>query len=89
MRRTGEIWKYVNGTSVPNLDATALLSGKRIVIPPEPLLNIYKEFASFTMAHLYGKESNTLIAIRDTLLPKLISGELRVSEAELILEKSA
>lgn len=34
-------------------------------------------------------ESRTLAALRDALLPKLISGELRVSEAERILEKSA
>ncbi len=34
-------------------------------------------------------ESRTLSALRDALLPKLISGELRVSDAERILEKSA
>ena len=33
-----------------------------------------------------GRESATLIDLRDTLLPKLISGELRVPEAEAIVE---
>ena len=33
-------------------------------------------------------ESRTLAALRDTLLPKLISGELRVKDAERIIEKS-
>ena len=27
------------------------------------------------------KESRTLVALRDTLLPKLISGEIRIREA--------
>lgn len=31
-------------------------------------------------------QSRTLAAIRDTLLPKLISGELRVSQAQKLLE---
>ena len=42
--------------------------------------------------HLYQRivaaerDSRTLAALRDTLLPKLISGELRVSDAERFLE---
>ena len=34
-------------------------------------------------------QSNTIATLRDTLLPKLISGEFRVSDAERILEMSA
>jgi len=33
------------------------------------------------------REENTLATLRDTLLPKLISGELRVPEVEKILEE--
>jgi type I restriction enzyme S subunit len=33
-----------------------------------------------------GRESSTLTGLRDTLLPKLISGELRVPEAEGLVE---
>jgi type I restriction enzyme S subunit len=32
-------------------------------------------------------ESRTLAAIRDTLLPKLVSGELRVNDAETFLDR--
>jgi len=35
------------------------------------------------------RESNTLAGIRDTLLPKLISGELRVKEAERFAAEAA
>jgi type I restriction enzyme S subunit len=34
-------------------------------------------------------ESSTLAALRDTLLPELISGELRVRDAERFLERNA
>jgi type I restriction enzyme, S subunit len=35
------------------------------------------------------RENKTLTALRDTLLPKLISGELRVKDAEKIVEAAA
>jgi type I restriction enzyme S subunit len=35
------------------------------------------------------RESRTLAALRDALLPKLISGKLRVKDAERILERAA
>ena len=38
---------------------------------------------------LANTELDTLVALRDVLLPKLISGELRVNDIERILEKSA
>jgi type I restriction enzyme S subunit len=34
------------------------------------------------------RESRTLAALRDTLLPKLISGELRVKNAEKFIERA-
>ena len=34
-----------------------------------------------------ARESRTLAALRDTLLPKLISGELRIPDAERIVGK--
>jgi type I restriction enzyme S subunit len=36
----------------------------------------------FARASTAARESRTLAALRDTLLPKLISGELRVKDAE-------
>lgn len=37
---------------------------------------------------LLGKENETLSELRDTLLPKLISGELRIPDAEKFLEEA-
>ncbi|HHT9144023.1 MAG TPA: restriction endonuclease subunit S [Candidatus Wujingus californicus] len=36
----------------------------------------------------YKKESHTLAAIRDALLPKLLSGEIRVKDVERYVEES-
>jgi type I restriction enzyme, S subunit len=42
-------------------------------------------------AQIWGlvEQSSTLAALRDTLLPKLISGELRLQEAERVVESVA
>lgn len=34
------------------------------------------------------QESHTLVALRDTLLPKLLSGEIRVKQAERMVEEA-
>jgi type I restriction enzyme S subunit len=82
MRKSGEIWEYVNGTSVPNLDANSLLSGKAVPIPPMSVLDKYCDFVRPIWQEKYLGENHTLSALRDTLLPKLTSGELRVQDAE-------
>ena len=79
MRTSGEIWEYVNGTSIPNLDAKALLATHRLVIPTETALNKFQTVFRPIAEKLYSEESHTLAALRDALLPKLLSGEVRVS----------
>ena len=67
------------------------LSEALVAIPPDSVL----EQAGAIMAPLLAKqsqnnlESRTLAAIRDTLLPKLLSGEVRVSQAEHLVGQVA
>jgi len=82
MRESGEIWEYVNGTSIPNLDAKSLLRSKEVLIPPTELLERFYEFYHPIAKRLYSGESRTLAALRDALLPKLLSGEIRVRNAD-------
>ncbi|MEU8279244.1 restriction endonuclease subunit S [Microbispora bryophytorum] len=42
--------------------------------------------SSFELQHIRESESRTLAALRDTLLPQLMSGRLRVKDAEMIVE---
>lgn len=64
------------------------LSDAKVLVPPQSLL----QAIDATFSPLYEKavanrlEQRTLGALRDLLLPKLISGELRVTDAENVLE---
>ena len=61
-----------------------------IVVPSQAIVAAYTE----TAGAIYDKiadgvmASNTLTKLRDTLLPKLISGELRIPEAEQLTEEA-
>jgi type I restriction enzyme S subunit len=74
-------FQYENGTTgIKNLDIGSLLSVHKIVIPIKSVLQQYSaqyQAVYSTIQHL-GRESDQLAQIRDTLLPKLMSGEIRV-----------
>jgi len=67
---------------------TETLSGVKIVYPRKEVMDIFSSIVSYFMDNIYCNilESQTLAALRDALLPKLISGELRVKDVEKILE---
>jgi type I restriction enzyme S subunit len=79
MRQSSEIWEYSSGTALPNLDSSGLLNGKLIVIPSQLILETFFKIVSPNIRMLYNNESNYLSMLRDSLLPKLISGEVRTS----------
>jgi len=76
------------GSTQPLLTQTDLQSQWVIL----PAFEVLEHFSRFTCS-IYGRidaderESRTLAALRDALLPKLISGELRVKDAEKFLEE--
>lgn len=55
-----------------------------IVMPDESLISAFTKLAQPWLAQVAHnlRESRTLAALRDTLLPKLLSGELRVKQVE-------
>lgn len=73
--------KMNEGTSVPS-NTAARLNKMQILIPTHEVLEMYDE----TLCPIYNKrkmndkESRTLSLLRDTLLPRLMSGELEVPE---------
>ena len=79
MRVSNEIWEHVNGTSIPNLDAGSLMNSKVIALPNPSLLNAFHNVVRPMWEFRFSDESRTLDAMRDYLLPKLLSGEVRVS----------
>src|SRR5260370_42185969 len=70
---------------------TEVLDGLTFAVPPavvrERLIEPIAVFNSKLAA--IDCESETLAALRDTLLPKLISGELRLKDAERMVENVA
>jgi type I restriction enzyme, S subunit len=59
-----------------------------VVIPPQLVLDVFERQVSPMFERLGANESQsrTLAALRDALLPRLLSGELRVRMAEKIVE---
>ncbi len=92
-------WARFNmDTIVGNANGTTFLEiSKRnfrpipVLVPPRPVLDRFVELAEplhcRVVANLH--ESHTLAAIRDALLPKLLSGQIRVKQAERFAEEIA
>lgn len=61
-----------------------------VVIPPLPIIEAFERSASSGLARTLDcrRESSTLAALRDVLLPKLISGELRIENVERIITRT-
>jgi type I restriction enzyme S subunit len=78
-----DLSSFNSGSAVPTLNRNHIHNLK-IVLPP---IEIIQAFDSVVVTFLkqqqaVDSESRTLIELHDTLLPKLISGELRVKNAE-------
>ena len=60
----------------------------QVLVPPIALLSCFTRIIEPLFRHMVNNviHANTLTAIRDALLPKLISGEIRVKDAEKLTE---
>jgi len=76
-------------SAVPGLNRNLAYMSKQLV-PPTRALEEFGQLVrvNFERIHQSNEESNTLAALRDALLPKLISGELRIKDAERFIERS-
>ncbi|MHC5820153.1 MAG: restriction endonuclease subunit S [Nostoc sp.] len=77
------------GSAVPTLNRNHVHSLPEI-IPPISIVEAFEDLviSMFRKCRANEKQSVTLTSIRDTLLPKLLSGEIRVKEAEKIAAKA-
>jgi len=64
------------------------LSGAKVLIPPLSLLAAMDSAFTALLDRSFGlrRQSIDLASVRDALLPKLISGEIRIPDAEKMLE---
>ena len=80
------MFNYENGTTgIKNLMINDIIEKEVVIIPP---MDIAEKFGNVirtisTKIQKNGEETETLTALRDTLLPKLMSGEIDVNEVEI------
>ena len=92
LARTGRFRTYaissMSGTSGRQRESAASLDQFVLAVPPAEVARAFGKMTRTIMNTMKAKdeESRTLAAIRDALLPRLISGELRVPDAERMVE---
>ena len=82
----GVLFSYENGTTgIKNLDIMRFIESEQILTPPMSLIEKFDAICrkSFDCIAQNGLESERLTALRDTLLPKLMSGEIDVSDVDI------
>jgi type I restriction enzyme S subunit len=79
---------HATGTTVLALPKDGI-TDYQAVIPPSDLLKEFAERADelFVKCQKADEQNDLLAHLRDTLLPKLISGEIRIPDAEKMLEE--
>lgn len=91
------IWNYINskdfvtiknnlstGTLMAGVNNTTI-SGCKYLIPDQEILNMYNEKMKIINIQIYNNinENKTLKKLRDTLLPKLMNGEIDLDKVEI------
>jgi type I restriction enzyme, S subunit len=87
--REGNLQAFRIGTAFPNFDVQGVLTNLTVVVPPEQVARAFSPFFDLSRRIDLLAQSRTLAALRDALLPKLISGKLRVKDAEKLAERAA
>ncbi|MCY9835179.1 restriction endonuclease subunit S [Aeromonas mytilicola] len=82
-----DLTPYVTGSAQPQVTIDNLKNFK-ILVPPQPMVAHYEAFAGLIENRIEGNclQAQSLATLRDTLLPRLISGQLRLPEAEAMVE---
>ena len=83
-----EIVSHANGSTFLEISKSSFRL-IRTVAPADPVMHAFDRVSRpmYLKVVEHERESRTLAALRDALLPKLISGELRVKDAERFLEE--
>ena len=73
-------------SAVPGLNRNIAYMNKQVVPPPDIMKHFDQQARSiFLRIHQSDEQSRTLAALRDALLPKLISGAVRVGDAARVV----
>lgn len=82
----GKMWEYQNqSTGIANFQTKFFLEAERVLMPSDKVLENFCQIVTPLIEKSQNSEQVALAKLRDTLLPKLISGELEVDTAEEVL----
>lgn len=77
----GKMWEYQNqSTGIANFQTKYFLEAEQIVIPSVQVINAFYRIVMPWIEKSHNNEQIILGNLRDTLLPKLISGELSLED---------
>ncbi len=79
-------FSYENGTTgIKNLDLSGFIETEPIIIPSVQALDEFNCIVSAFYSQIFenGQENEHLATVRDTLLPKLMNGEIDVSTVQI------
>jgi len=87
--RNGGTWEYQNqSTGISNFQTSHFLEAENVLLPSQGALEAFVRFVELILSKTTNNESIALAQLRDTLLPKLISGELRIADADKFIERA-
>ncbi len=79
----GKTWLYQNqSTGISNFQTKVFLENEMVAVAPSEILKLFYKTTLPFVKLMHSSENIKLTQLRDTLLPKLLSGEITLPEAE-------
>jgi type I restriction enzyme, S subunit len=83
----GKTWEYQNqSTGIANFQTTHFLETELVACPPDDVLKAFAETVQPLIARSHLTQIQELASLRDTLLPRLISGQVRLPQPQISSE---
>ncbi|WP_460108681.1 restriction endonuclease subunit S [Pseudomonas sp. S3_H04] len=85
----GKTWEYQNqSTGIANFQTTYFLKNELVAMPPSSVLAAFAEIIHPIANRAHLTQIRALTQLRDALLPRLISGQLRLSDTQKLIEEA-
>jgi type I restriction enzyme, S subunit len=84
----GKTWEYQNqSTGIANFQTTHFLATELVAVPSDDVLATFAGMVRPLINRMHVTQIQELATLRDTLLPRLISGQLRLPETGALVER--
>lgn len=86
----GKTWEYQNqSTGIANFQTTHFLEKELVAVPNEKVIEAFASLVRPIVDRMHSAQIRDLAELRDTLLPRLIFGQLRLPESQDQLKAAA